>query len=245
MIARRRVAEDQDDLTLFLGALPQPPPRAEELDELGRVVPQTNPTASRADRTAAREARRIYRRAAGRAQQEEEGYSTDSSLPPSDAEDYKVAKSKLMADGREIMADVKAEEFRNPEAGLGKWFDGWRTRFADIYTGAWGGLGMVGAWEFWVRLAMMGWSPFEVSSAAPSTLRRLNLKAGHRNLGALTRSSGTTRCTGTRVFPIPTTMRRSWGRMAISFLRCLRRRSFHGSASSSKPAGWIRTPRTI
>ena len=163
MIAQRRRAEDEDDLSLFLGSLPQNEPQ-EEVDDLGRVVPNPNSAASRRDRRDARNKRRLLRRAGGKTQSnEEEGYSTDSSLPPSDSADYRAAMTKLVRNGKAIMSDVQAEEFKDPTRGLGKWFGEWRTRFGDSYTGAWGGLGMVGAWEFWARLEILGWSPLEVS----------------------------------------------------------------------------------
>ncbi|KAI0330494.1 GCFC-domain-containing protein [Cubamyces sp. BRFM 1775] len=165
MIAQRRKAEDEDDLTLFFGTPPQLQPKPDEVDDLGRIVPSANPAASRADRTAARDARRLRRRAINQQQhkqrEEEEGYSTDASLPPADADDYRAAMGKLMADAKEVMADVKAEEFRDPNLGLAKWFGEWRAKFDDIYRGAWGGLGMVSAWEFWVRLEILGWNPLE------------------------------------------------------------------------------------
>ncbi|OCH90931.1 hypothetical protein OBBRIDRAFT_563603 [Obba rivulosa] len=162
MISTRRRAEDEDDLSLFLGSVPQPIPEADEVDELGRVAPRANPAAARRDRQAARSMRRSLRRALGQGgDQEEEGYSTDSSLPPSDATDYKTALGKLKRRAADVMADVEADEFKDPARGLSKWFGEWRDRFGDSYTGAWGGLGMVGAWEFWVRLEILGWSPLE------------------------------------------------------------------------------------
>lgn len=164
MIRERRTADDGDDLSLFLGSLPYAPDQPEEVDELGRVIPQANFPAARRGRLNARSVRRILRRASGRArEQEEEGYSTDASLPPSDAADYDTAMGRLASDAKEVMADVKAEEFRDPSRGLGKWFGEWRDNFEDNYTGAWGGLGMVGAWEFWARLEILGWNPLEVS----------------------------------------------------------------------------------
>ncbi|KAH9851709.1 nineteen complex-related protein 2-domain-containing protein [Lenzites betulinus] len=162
MIAQRRKAEDEDDLALFLGAPPPPPSAPTEVDDLGRIAPSANPTASRLDRTAARDARRLRRRAANQtAAANEEGYSTDASLPPGDADDYRVALAKLVADGKALMADVQADEFRDPQAGLGRWFGEWRAKFGDVYRGAWGGLGMVSAWEFWARLEILGWNPLE------------------------------------------------------------------------------------
>ena len=170
MIAQRRRAEDTDDLTLFLGTPSSlQPPATEEVDDLGRTIPSVNSPAARANRASARDARRVYRRAANQQRkqtEEEQGYSTDASLPPGDADDYRTAMGRLLADAKDIMADVKAGEFKDPNVGLAKWFGEWRTKFADIYTGAWGGLGMVGAWEFWVRLEVLGWNPLEVRVCA-------------------------------------------------------------------------------
>src|SRR5262245_19383287 len=42
--------------------------------------------------------------------------------------------------------------------GLGLEGELWRKLYED-----WGGLGLVGAWEFWMRLELLGWNPFEVS----------------------------------------------------------------------------------
>ncbi|KAJ3556790.1 hypothetical protein NM688_g1824 [Phlebia brevispora] len=167
MVDKRRRADDEDDLSLFLGTPPPPLQQAEETDELGRVVPKANPAATRRERMSARISRRDRRRMLSRASAttsagaEEDGYSTDSSLPPSDAADYETAVESLLEKGQDILSDVRAKEFREPGLGLGKWFGEWRERYADSYTGAWGGLGMVGAWEFWTRLEILGWNPLE------------------------------------------------------------------------------------
>jgi GC-rich sequence DNA-binding factor len=76
--------------------------------------------------------------------------------------DYQSALERITNDGRDLLSDVRAAEFRDPSLGLAKWFGEWRGRFGDSYTGAWGGLGLVGAWEFWVRLELLGWNPLEV-----------------------------------------------------------------------------------
>ncbi|TFY70970.1 hypothetical protein EVG20_g2035 [Dentipellis fragilis] len=158
MIRQRRHADDEDDLSYFLGSLPVPPhTEPEELDELGRIIPRANPAAARRDRRSSRITRRSHRKSV-----EEEGYSTDSELPPSDAADYRTALQKLAMRRDDILSDVKAKEFKDPSLGIGKWFGEWRRRFGDSYVGAWGGLGMVGAWEFWVRLEIVGWNPLEV-----------------------------------------------------------------------------------
>ena len=85
MITKRRTSDDEDDLSLFLGSLPTPPrTESEETDELGRAIPQANSPVARRDRLAARQARRLRRRATKLASQEDDGFSTDSSLPPSE-----------------------------------------------------------------------------------------------------------------------------------------------------------------
>ncbi|KAI0058268.1 hypothetical protein BV25DRAFT_1919473 [Artomyces pyxidatus] len=162
MIRQRRLADSEDDLSSFLGTLPVAPHTApEELDELGRIVPRGNPLAARRDRQTARINRRTLRRQRAAPPNDEEGYSTDATLPPSDAADYRTALHKLSGRRDKVLSDVRAAEFRTPSRGIGEKFGEWRERFSDSYTGAWGGLGLVGAWEFWVRLEMLGWNPFE------------------------------------------------------------------------------------
>ncbi|KAI0338869.1 hypothetical protein BDW22DRAFT_1457945 [Trametopsis cervina] len=159
IIAKRRKADDEDDLSLFLGILPTAPVvKAEETDELGREVP--HPLISRHERMISRSDRRLLHRVKrGKQEDEEEGFSTDSSLWKSDEADFDLAIEKLDEKRKDILADVRAKDFKDPTVGLSKWFGEWRDRFGDIYTGAWGGLGMVGAWEFWTRLEIVGWDP--------------------------------------------------------------------------------------
>ena len=169
MIQARRRAEDEDDLSMFLGSRPTLPHTGpEELDEMGRVIPRFNAEATRGDRRTARAARRALRRRNGRQGEDEEGYSTDATLPPSDATDYLAALQQLSRQRDEILSDVKAKEFKDPMLGVGARFAAWRERFDDSYIGAWGGLALVGAWEFWARLEMLGWNPFEVRQACPT-----------------------------------------------------------------------------
>lgn len=165
MISQRRRRDDEDDLSLFLGNLPTTAQAsAEETDELGRVVPTANPIVARRDRIAARNGRRLLRRVR-QPSTDEEGYSTDDTLPPSDAADFDTAMGKLVDKGKDVLSDVRAKDFKSPGLGLRKWFGEWRDKFGDSYTGAWGGLGMIGGWEFWTRLEILGWNPLEVSQA--------------------------------------------------------------------------------
>ncbi|KAF8171926.1 nineteen complex-related protein 2-domain-containing protein [Mycena galopus ATCC 62051] len=127
MTKQRRNADDEDDVCTFMGISREP--EAEETDELGRVVPKPTPALRRAARLARRQ-RRHHNEWTQKEYDEEEGYSTDSSLPPSDLQSYGKAMASL-------------------EERAGKCF--------LIYVGAWGGLGVVSVWEFWVRLEIVGW----------------------------------------------------------------------------------------
>jgi GC-rich sequence DNA-binding factor len=151
-VAKRRRSDDTDDLAMFLGGAP-----VAEADE------GTDP-AHRPERRAARTARH-QARAAARASADEEGYSTDGELEPADAADLRAALSALASRADGVLADVHVPEFRDPARGQGlaAWFGAWRAQFEDVYVGAWGGLGALGAWEFWARLelARAGWCPIE------------------------------------------------------------------------------------
>ncbi|KAJ7718488.1 nineteen complex-related protein 2-domain-containing protein [Mycena maculata] len=151
MIRERRKADDEDDMCIFMGVTR--PQEAEETDELGRVVPKTTPTLRRGARLA-RHKRRHQNQKKEKDFDDEEGYSTDSSLPPSDVSSYRSAISSLAERAGQVLSDVRAEEFRDPGKG---WWTAWREQYADSYVGAWGGLGVVSVWEFWVRLEIIGW----------------------------------------------------------------------------------------
>ncbi|KAF8510864.1 nineteen complex-related protein 2-domain-containing protein [Gautieria morchelliformis] len=167
MISKRRRIDDEDDVALFLGVPPSisPSDSVEETDELGRVVPSQNTTSAlRASRRLARSNRRLLRRAQNQAVQEDEGYSTDGSLPSADANDFRTAMTKLDERKVSVLSDVRADEFRDPQMGLAKWFGAWRELYEESYVGAWGGLGLVAAWEFWCRLEIVGWDPIDDTS---------------------------------------------------------------------------------
>ena len=134
MVSKRRQTDNSDDLVAILGSLPEAAGSAAEVsDEASRTV---NLPAARRERREARNARRS-RRHLDRKNDSEEGYSTDSSLPAPDADDFATAIDGLNERRNGILADVKAEEYRDPSIGLGKWFGEWRERFNDIYVGAW------------------------------------------------------------------------------------------------------------
>lgn len=152
IVAERRKAEDEGDLSLFLGHIPQP----------ASGEPSRN---SRQERLAARLIRRAQRRQMGAGLAAEEGFSTDMSLSSDQEDDFQLAITKLKEKTEGVLGDVRAGEFRDPSKGLGKWFGEWKEKYRDIYVGAWGGLGLVGAWEFWARLEIVGWNPFQVSAS--------------------------------------------------------------------------------
>ncbi|KAF7288531.1 GC-rich sequence DNA-binding factor-like protein [Mycena chlorophos] len=156
MVNQRRRADDEDDLHTFLG-IPRPPVE-EETDELGRVIPQATPALRRTARLARHKRRHPN-------DDEEEGYSTDASLPAQDRTSYDSAMSALAENAAEVLSDVRAEEFHDP--GKGRW-SAWREQYAESYVGAWGGLGVVSVWEFWVRLEMVGWDIIKDSRSLDS-----------------------------------------------------------------------------
>jgi GC-rich sequence DNA-binding factor len=165
MISTRRNADDSDDLALFLGIPPAPTDEIEDVDEMGRSRRNNDAGPSsgiRIGRRADRERRRARRRER-KANEAEEGYSTDSTLAEGDAEDYGVAQHQLGKRVVGLLEDVKAEDFRDPEKGLAVRFGEWRRRYEDEYSGAFGGLSMVQAWGFWARGEMIGWEPMRVS----------------------------------------------------------------------------------
>ena len=163
MISKRRRDDDDDDLATFFGPLPAPletESEVEQTDELGRISNKPNLADEQRQRRLSRVARRQLRSSKRtKAVEVEDGYSTDSSLTPDNASAYADALQSLVSRRKEVLADVRAEEFRDP--GKGKW-SVWREKYSDSYVGAWGGLGVVSVWEFWVRLEGAGWDCIEV-----------------------------------------------------------------------------------
>ncbi|KAG6824806.1 hypothetical protein H0H93_001516, partial [Arthromyces matolae] len=142
MLNQRRLSDDEDDLTIIFGPIPIP---------LEQGVTETN----KQERREARERRRTAR---SKKTQEEEGYSTDSDLATHDQDAYVSAIKSLKTRTKDVLADVKAVEFIDPAKG--RW-GSWRSKYTESYVGAWGGLGVVSVWEFWVRLESIGWDCIE------------------------------------------------------------------------------------
>ena len=178
----------------------------EQVDELGRTIPSnTNPQAPvrRERRTARsqRHARRAQLRGATNSEMEDAGDSTDASLLPSDARDFEEAIQNLRAKVKALFDDVKAKEFRDPKYGISVWFGEWRSKYEDSWKNAWGGMGLVQAWEFWARVEMVGWIPLDARTtyltrviasltSARQTPPRLEEFAWYSNLHDFSRPTG-------------------------------------------------------
>lgn len=115
----------------------------------------------RTARRAARE-RRIIHSAPPPSALTQDDY-TDDELSPGDATDLTSAIVSLKESLALIFSDVKSDDFRNPNLGIRKKFEEWRMNYGDEYRNAFGGLALVGVWEFWARVEMALWNPFEVS----------------------------------------------------------------------------------
>ncbi|KAL7424936.1 hypothetical protein Q5752_000623 [Cryptotrichosporon argae] len=162
LVRTRRAADDADDLALFLGA-----PVEQGIAEAGPSAPPRQ----------ARRAARAARRAARTAAREDDSYSTDSSLDSDDADQYAAARRELEDRVGALLDDVRAEDFRDPNKGLAVRFADWRTRYSDEYSGAFGGLALVQAWEFYARGEMVGWEPLRSTTTLESFTWFMSLHA--------------------------------------------------------------------
>jgi GC-rich sequence DNA-binding factor len=165
MINKRRMEDNEDDLVLLYGVPADMQDAEQQIDELGRVIPSSTAPQSAVRRERRQERARRYLGSSGKDMQaSEQGYATDSELYPSDAADFEeavnVLKKKVQA---EIFQDVKAKAFRDPKHGIAVWFKDWKDKYPDIYQSAFGGMGLVQAWEFWARVELIGWIPLDVS----------------------------------------------------------------------------------
>lgn len=158
IVARRRYADDADDVALFTGS---PVPTSYPLPEAGATELLDPDTAAALDpRSPLRASRRASRLARASS---DEGAGTDDELESGQAADLVEAVAALRGDLERLFADVKADEYRDPNLGIRRRFEEWRDRFGEEYAHAFGGLAMVGVWEFWARVEMGLWNPFEVS----------------------------------------------------------------------------------
>lgn len=183
IVFRRRYEDDSDDVSLFTGASVSstyriddsiPEIEEEEFDELGRTRREFDKgprSVTRVSRRADRERRTADRRedASRRRDGEDDGTWTDDDLTVSDSIDLSAALTSLRESLLSLFSDVKADDFRNPDLGIRRRFEEWRSKFGEEYANAFGGLALVGVWEFWARVEMALWNPFEVSFTIPSS----------------------------------------------------------------------------
>lgn len=158
-ITLRSAGDDSDDLALVLGvAGNQTKPEDQTANE---SAPNSD---LRKTRRLARMDRRARRRGIVAAPADEDGLSTDDELDEELADDYEAAQHEVERRVHALLEDVKAEDFRDPEVGVAVRFADWRKRYPEEYEGAFGGLSLVQAWEFWARGEMIGWDPVRVST---------------------------------------------------------------------------------
>ena len=153
-MSRRRFGDDADDVALFTGQpvpITFPTPPADNFTDIEALAPLST---ARSSRRAARE-----RRASA-----DDGAGTDDELEPDGAADLSAAVARLREGLAGLFGDVRADDFRDPNLGIRRKFEEWRAKFPEEYANAFGGLAMVGVWEFWARVEMGLWNPFEVSA---------------------------------------------------------------------------------
>lgn len=137
----------------------------EEFDDLGRTRREFDKgprSVVRISRRADRDQRTANRIPAPQLVVDDEGSWTDDDLGVSDSQDLASALTSLRESLLALFADVKADDFRDPDLGIRKRFEEWRSKFREEYANAFGGLALVGVWEFWARVEMALWNPFEV-----------------------------------------------------------------------------------
>ena len=178
LVEERRYKDDSDDLASFTGAsVPltwesqaangdthgaESAGSMAEVDEFGRSVGSSDDLAAKSSSRKIRRLERARRRTA-LASTSYTGTETEDELQTSDAADLKSAGAALHNDISSLFADVQADEFKDPEAGIRPKFAEWLAKFPDDFNNAFGGLAMVGTWEFWARSEMAAWNPFGVS----------------------------------------------------------------------------------
>lgn len=169
LVQRARAKQMEDELALFHGVpelslLPPLPLRADaEPDEVPEAEP--SPGDDGEALSAVREARRHQ--------------PAVEDLRPEDAAAFTKAWQGISTRLDELLSDVQAPEYRSPAAQVERHgalaphpaslvarFADWRTRYADEYAGAWGGLALSGAWEFWVRREMGAWDALRCAAGA-------------------------------------------------------------------------------
>ncbi|CAH7670271.1 nineteen complex-related protein 2-domain-containing protein [Phakopsora pachyrhizi] len=137
---------------------------ADEFDELGRSRRELD-ISSQAPSRRYRRKERIERRKRRRAGEgrvasapEDEGYSTDDSLSPADSSDLLSASQSLISSTSDILRDTSNPIFLSPTnpSSIAEKFQAWKSNYPEDYSNAYGNLALVQAWEFWVRMEIVG-----------------------------------------------------------------------------------------
>jgi len=177
IVARRRLADDSDDVALFTGSsvpsditsLTRLPDPSEEDETMTTNSEELEPRSIlRTTRRAERERRYLETSASTSSSSypdalPDAGYISDSSLTSGDSSDLSIALSSLHESLSSLFSDVKVDDYRDPNLAIRGKFEEWRKEYGEEYGMLYGGLGLVGVWEFWARVEMAGWNPFEVS----------------------------------------------------------------------------------
>ncbi|GAA6020925.1 hypothetical protein JCM11491_000069 [Sporobolomyces phaffii] len=201
IIARRRLADDSDDVALFTGAKiatdrAELGSREEDPDDAmdgGRGGVDLAPRSiARNTRRAERQLRHAGAGASTSAYPDaltECGYGTDSSLSPTETSDLAAALADLSTSLAAVFTDVNVDDYRDPNLGIRRKFDEWRTLWREEYDAMFGALGMVGVWEFWARVEMSSWNPFEIEQLG-QTRSDLSQYTWHQALSAYGHGAG-------------------------------------------------------
>lgn len=180
-MSRRRFADDADDVALFTGARVPSEYRlaAAAAAATAPTGEGTDPAAGagaeeeelpprsivRTTRRAERERRFRERTRPGVPAGDGLGYDSDSDLTAGDRSELVEALTEAEADLAALFRDVKAPEFRDPNLVIRARFEEWRAKYAEEYKMTFAGLSLAQVWEFWARVEMARWNPFEVSTA--------------------------------------------------------------------------------
>ncbi|BGP09779.1 GC-rich sequence DNA-binding factor 2 [Rhodotorula toruloides] len=196
IVARRRYADDADDVALFTGASIPSVFRTPSSDAAAAPIETDEEEQDLQPRSQARNARRAEREARSAPATtsaypdpiDSAGYFSDSALSPSQSTDLSAALSSLHESLTSLFSDVKAPSFRDPSLGILQRFEEWRATWKEEYAMMFAGLSFSQVWEFWARVEMAGWNSFEIQEL-PRTSADLSAYSWHKALSSYGHSS--------------------------------------------------------
>ncbi|GEM10195.1 GC-rich sequence DNA-binding factor [Rhodotorula toruloides] len=191
IVSRRRYADDADDVALFTGANVPSVFRTASSDASAAPIETDEEEQDLQPRSQARNVRRAERE--GRSSSastsaypdpiDSAGYLSDSALSPTQSTDLSAALASLHESLTSLFSDVKAPPFRDPSLGILQRFEEWRTTWKEEYAMMFAGLSLGQVWEFWARVEMAGWNPFEIQEL-PHTSADLSAYSWHKALSS-------------------------------------------------------------